>query len=621
MLVLASVLFWGTAAAEDRELHWREVTVQARLDAEGRLHVRERQAMVFTGDWNGGERAFRLSDEHVLELESIKRLDPRGIEIELAAGDLALTDRYDWSDSSTLRWRSRQPQDPPFSGTELTYILSYRLGNILVAQADDTYLLDHDFAFTERDGAIERFTLDLELDPVWATGQSLPRRLELGPLPPGEGAVVSVPLRYGGPGSPGAVLRRAPFALRFVLAAFLLAGVATLIIRLFRRERALGRFAPLPDAGAIDRAWIEAHVLSMRPEVVGAAYDHQTGAAEVAATIARMVTEKKLACAVIRRKQWLGHKDDLELSLLVKRSALRGYEKDLVRALFFSGSRTSTEDIRAHYAKRGFDPSALLRAPLQKQIRRLGVATPGHVASVTPLVVLIVATLVMWIIAGALRSSELPGLLWTLVSGLVILALATLLARRWRLNMSESAAASLKFMLPLAIGLQDVFVQLLGLEGVSWSAAAALTLWGLTLSAIVLGRARSRDAAEGIALRKRLAAARRYFERELLAPTPRLDDTWFPYLIALDLGRDLDRWFRAFGGEGARSASGGVFASTNGASHWTGGGGAFGGGGASGSWIAATGALAAGVAAPSSASSSGGGGGGGSSGGGGGGGW
>jgi hypothetical protein len=35
--------------------------VRAILDADGRLHVTESQAMVFTGDWNGGERIFRVS--------------------------------------------------------------------------------------------------------------------------------------------------------------------------------------------------------------------------------------------------------------------------------------------------------------------------------------------------------------------------------------------------------------------------------------------------------------------------------------------------------------------------------------------------------------------------------
>ncbi|HEY6147198.1 MAG TPA: hypothetical protein VIZ69_05850, partial [Thermoanaerobaculia bacterium] len=59
------------AAGEPKELHWRALDVRARLDESGRLRVIERQAMVFTGDWNGGERIFRLERGQKLELEGL----------------------------------------------------------------------------------------------------------------------------------------------------------------------------------------------------------------------------------------------------------------------------------------------------------------------------------------------------------------------------------------------------------------------------------------------------------------------------------------------------------------------------------------------------------------------
>src|SRR5882672_13885 len=58
--VLALVLTAAPLAAQDKSLHWAEVAVRAHLDGEGTLHVAERQTMVFTGDWNGGYRTFRL---------------------------------------------------------------------------------------------------------------------------------------------------------------------------------------------------------------------------------------------------------------------------------------------------------------------------------------------------------------------------------------------------------------------------------------------------------------------------------------------------------------------------------------------------------------------------------
>src|SRR6185312_6110472 len=53
-LLLAFVLP-GTALAQEKSLHWAALAVHAQLDAMGVLHVEERHAMVFTGDWNGGE--------------------------------------------------------------------------------------------------------------------------------------------------------------------------------------------------------------------------------------------------------------------------------------------------------------------------------------------------------------------------------------------------------------------------------------------------------------------------------------------------------------------------------------------------------------------------------------
>ena len=49
-VLLAALLLAGTARAQEKSLHWSDLAVRARLDAEGILHVEERQVMVFTGD-------------------------------------------------------------------------------------------------------------------------------------------------------------------------------------------------------------------------------------------------------------------------------------------------------------------------------------------------------------------------------------------------------------------------------------------------------------------------------------------------------------------------------------------------------------------------------------------
>ena len=48
----------------------------------------------------------------------------------------------------------------------IRYEIRYVLSGILLKE-DDQYRLDHDFAFPDRAGPIERFALRLTLDPAW----------------------------------------------------------------------------------------------------------------------------------------------------------------------------------------------------------------------------------------------------------------------------------------------------------------------------------------------------------------------------------------------------------------------------------------------------------------------
>jgi uncharacterized membrane protein YgcG len=226
------------------------------------------------------------------------------------------------------------------------------------------------------------------------------------------------------------------------------------------------------------------------------------------------------------------------------------------------------------------------------------------------------------------------------------------LASSWRGRIDRGLLGTLAFWIPGALIVGTAFLavdgfrgfpllaELLALTGgLSFDLRLAITLIALALFNSIVNSARSRERIQGIALRKRLASARRFFQDELDRPQPALRDEWFPYVLAFGLDGDAQDWFRAYGGQSdsrstplwrdssSSSPSSGGGSSSSGPSTWTGGGGAFGGAGASGSWALAASSLSAGVSAPSSSgsgSSSGGGGGGGggsSSGGGGGGGW
>jgi hypothetical protein len=176
----------------------------------------------------------------------------------------------------------------------------------------------------------------------------------------------------------------------------------------------------------------------------------------------------------------------------------------------------------------------------------------------------------------------------------------------------RAAAAAL----PLALWLGGIGWLARGDRQVAATAIAfQVALWGAAVL-FVASRSRTPLSPKGLEVRRNFEAARRYFARELRRPRPALRDEWIPYILALGLGRGMDRWVRVHGGvvAGLTPASG---AGVDSVPAWSGGGGAFSGGGASGTW-AALGSISSAVPAPgssggsgSSGSSSGGGGGGG----------
>ncbi len=637
LLAAAAVVSALAAPAAARELHWRALEVEARLEADGFLHVRESQTMVFTGDWNGGERVFRLAVGQPFELLGVWRLDEASGELlELAGGSLAQVDRYDFVDRTTLRWRSRMPGDPPFDDTAITYVLEYRMGEVL-RPLGEGYRLDHDFAFTDRVGVIERFRLELELDPVWRPLGSFTGRFEAAGLPPGAGHVVTVDLAFAGEGRPAGVRHPPPLEPR--LAAFALAALAMVALYLdFRRgERATGRYDRPSVPPGIDRPWLEQSLFDLLPEEVGGLWERRVGAPEVAALLASWESEGKIASEVEPARGFF-QRDKLTLRLVADRDEFTGYEAALVKKLFFGGrTETDTEAIRERYRKTGFDPAGTIRSGINRRLKKLYPTRrrpEGDRRAVTA--GLWLAFLALMAVAAVLRPLPTLHLAGLLIPPLVVLYLlfGLIPATAARLRVLDFFPFALLFLVPgllfLAVMAALVFFDR-WLPGVAFEpqpgvwASAALAALAVGVWSSLLNNARTRETPEGVRKRQLLTAARRLLAAELRRERPALEDAWMPYLLALGLGPRVDGWWRRFGaatGVGTEAVPTGGFSGRSSGGGWTGGGGAFGGGGASASWAAAATGLAAGVARPSSGGGGGSsGGGGGSSGGGGGGGW
>jgi uncharacterized membrane protein YgcG len=609
-----------------RRLSWDALDVEARLDADGVLQVTEIQSMLFTGDWNGGERVFNLRPRQRLTFDRIERLGGSA-PIPLARdSSLDDVDEYAFTDRVTLRWRSRMPADPPFARTRLAYALHYQLTGIL-RQDGDTYTLDHDFAFPDRDGDIQRYTLRLTLDPVWRPVEPVRESYAAGPLLAGDGFVLTIPMRYTGAGTPEAIdVSRTP---EIKAAVGAIVGFTALgVLWLFIRERSLGRFEPVV-AGQVDRGWIERHILSQPAEVIGAAWDEHTGADEVVALIARMTSEGKLESTA-------GDAGSMTLRLLVDRHTLTGQEWALVNGLFFDGRTVvSTHEIKAHYRDAGFNPAALIEPEIQPKVSSLLPA--GDAPRIWGWI-----NVVFFFAGGGLLAltafREHDPLEAVMVAAFAFVFIGVILqfpSYLFRSQIDWGIRAAVYCVLPVllvALGAAAFLWYVVGSYRVELSpmmvgAIAALAL-GITQAS--MNGMKSRRGRAALAFRKKLAAAREYFRQELEKPIPALRDDWYPWLLAFGLGHEVDRWSTSRSSTDAAdrwrhesSSSTGSSSDARGGGGWTGGGGRSGGAGASGSWAAAASGMAAGVAAPSSSSSGGGSSSssGGSSGGGGGGGW
>jgi uncharacterized membrane protein YgcG len=638
--IVVAILLLGigatSAVAQERSLYWKSLAVEARLDADGRLHVREVQEMVFTGAWNGGERRFRLGPGQGFELTGLYELDPDGTRREFKKGSLTRVGEYRWVPDKTLRWRSRLPQDAPFDRTARTYEIDYVLSRI-VTRTESGYLLNHDFAFADRSGPVQEFSRTLELDPSWQFVTPVETTLRRASLQPGMSDVERIELQYVGAGKPAAVAgmradlaKPGPHQLAVVLVGALAALIVCYAVVLFSHEQSRGRYASLVPIETIDDAWLDENVFKWAPEVVGATWDRRTSTHEVAAVLARMTAEGKLSSRVQSEGVWIFHSDVLHLDLTCDPASLPEYERKLIEKLFLGKRSTSTKEIREHYRKSGFDPLAVIRPTLEQKVNRVLGADEKPARWHWVLTLTLIATGIVVNAAGAILWP--PSVPFTAIAtGLTLLPMFIAKMRGYSYRDAPTGTFS-------SAGSQLVLVTA-GVVVLAWAFSmpafelTALSFVGLTLFAAglvnsVYNSMRSRESREAVEIRNRLASARRYLAHELASKSPRLKDSWLPYILGFGLGPNVDRWFKSYGAPGdsgvplAGSSSGGSFSSS--ASHWTGGGGTFGGAGASGTWVSALGGLAGGVTAASSSSGSsggGGGGGGGSSGGGGGGGW
>lgn len=380
-------------------------------------------------------------------------------------------------------------------------------------------------------------------------------------------------------------------ALRAAVVAASLLGSLLVFRRLFRREAALGRGKALPAPAELDAEWLQRHLFVLPPELVGFAYAGRVGGAEVAAVLARMHAESKLASRVASGSRgW----NNLELWLLVDRAELGGYERELVDCLFFDGNTTSGDRIRERYGALGFDPAALLARHLRgPRDAVLGVRPPSR--WLLPVACAGAGLGLLAVLVSA--PPDLPVLVGAVLGGLGPVWGTFVLAPRWRRHPERHAIAAWPCVAATGASLLGLALLIMAWPSLPPSGAIGVAAWGLAGAATVARVAASRESRDGLDLRRNLLAARRFFAAELERTEPRMRDEWLPYLIALELSGEVAYWYLAHGrletaarlrqlAHGADPEGRDTFERA-----WTGGAGALGGIGESGAWTAAASAL------------------------------
>lgn len=619
----AFLLCFPTTVFAQRELHWDALEVTAHLDANGHLQVAETQTMVFTGDWNGGERTFNIRPRQQLVLRGIDRDTGSGWQPLTQNADLENVNDYAWVDRETLRWRSRRRSDPLFNHTTLRYQLRYELSGILEKDGD-TYVLDHDFAFPDRAGSIRRFELRLTLDPLWQPGQQISDVYTASNLAPNRSFVLKLPLHYLGTGQPLVLDLSRPLDVR--VAVLTIFSAAILIITwFFLGEQAKGRFDPIDREDRVDESWLRENILNHPAEIIGAAWDNRIGQPEVVALLARLTSEGKLESDASGE----GRHASMTLRLKVDRSKFTGYERALIEALFFDGqTATSTDAVKEHYKKTGFNPVNVIRKELESSVH--AVFPPVDPPRRLNLETMIVFAFGLGALAGAWYHGYVigPAAYMIALGSLILAGLSTLPGNLFRSRVDWGRRSAVLWLIPAALVTTGALYFLwftAGTGAVEIPSVLLMSIVALAIGVIntSVNSLKSREDRIGMALRKKLAAARAFFVAQLRQSRPALRDDWYPWLLAFGLNRQMNDWSARTeftpGRDGSFSTASTSTASSS--NTWTGfAGGHSGGAGGGAAWAAAAGGLAAGVASPSSGGG-GGGGGGGSSGGGGGGGW
>lgn len=555
LLFADSAVSW----AQPRTLRWPRIAVDAHLDADGVLTIRERQDLRLTGDWNGGMRRFDVRAGQALEILGMERLRPDGAVVPMIADAINLVDGYSFDYLDTVKWRSRLASDPPFLDSSISYRITAQYRYVVQVGVTGQYRLNHDFLFEDREGMVDTFVVKLTLDSAWRAPAGTTMDYAGSLLPPGKGFVVSLPLERVAPGLPMAVhMPPLPTWARWTAFAALLAGVGIMLMRLWLHDRRIGRFAPVPRPDCTP-AGLNALLFAHPAEIIATLWADDVTRTTVSAMLVRMERENKLSARTVPDQT----PPLVALSLLVPRESLQSQERVLID-LLFDAERTETDAkrVRTRYSDNDIDPVATIRTAVEQLTNAIWPSVdPIHGNLRYPSMALLLATFVCGVAiafvgdsfpvmsasSGESVSSILPAYIaGSAVSFFVLIGWSAY----WQNDLAPSRTPLRYAAVALSVLIWMYYRLFIDTAGVSASPSGWWLLFGtllfLSAAGLALDSARLSTTAARYAARRQLHVVRQFFERELQRETPQLDSSWYPYFVALELSSGVNKWVETF---------------------------------------------------------------------------
>lgn len=578
--------------AEDAP-EWQAIVVRFTIDRDGRLHVREQVQVDVPPSVATLERVYWGDAEQQVRIEAITLVGERTVKLE--RGNLERAHHYDMPWNGRIQWSVRDKAAVPDGVRSYTYIIETTVEDgVIPAWSIPRGKLSHDSSGRIGDWR-ERLR---EVLPVWREARKYPRELYLldyqyeMPPPSTKGTSIQLQLywepgwkpageltpdniaepidrdfynpdRYrvthfffysGGYGRPLAVDVE-NHATR--MAALLGFPVAGLLLWLAFVLREAWRRRPSDGNGEVDEQFIRETVYSEPPEVIAARWSGDAHYPSIEAFLRRLEREHRIALMIEPGRD--PEEDDplVRIRLLVPRDKLTPYERAGIDALIPDGWETSSMEIQQRHSGQDFDPTEALRAELANLAAGAKKSTTSPWYSRLTSFLLFVTGIYI-AVQESVRLGREPAVLF---AGLIA---ASFLTQVWPRNLTRNAVrtslrAALLLLVPLLLAFAAVVYVHFAASmppGVFGSVGFALMLLA-AYKAILAGSA-TRDDAE----MRPLVRARAWLRNELKSATPRLRDEQIPWLTALGLGSDVDRWRRRHQTAESRFGSGAYWTGT-----------------------------------------------------------